>query len=266
VDRLLADVPAAVPVVIVGPPLDGLDRAVTFVREDPAGSGPLAGIRAGAQAVRTPLVGVLAADMPFAVPVLREALTRLAEPGPRPPDTPRGDDAGPVRTPTVPRGDPVVPRVDAVVPVDPQGFPQLLCAAYRTDVLHAAFATLGDPAGRPVRALRPALTVLEWPVPAAALADVDTGEQLSIARARAAKEARVMQDWIDAVRATLGLDVTVDLDVVLDLARDAAHNVERPAAPVTTYLLGAAVARGADPAEAAARVSELARAWTGGAA
>ena len=99
---------------------------------------------------------------------------------------------------------------------------------------------------------------MEWPVPAAALADVDTSEQLAVARTRAAEEDRDMQEWVDAVRAALGVDVALDIDAILDVARDAAHNVDRPAAPVTTYLLGAAVAAGADPAQASALVSELA--------
>ena len=70
-----------------------------------------------------------------------------------------------------------------------------------------------------------------------------------------------MQEWVDAVSAALGVDVATDIDAILDVARDAAHNVDRPAAPVTTYLLGAAVAAGADPARAAAVVSELALGW-----
>jgi hypothetical protein len=45
------------------------------------------------------------------------------------------------------------------------------------------------------------------------------------------------------------------------VARDAAHGVARPAAPLTTYLLGVAVAGGADPEEAARTISELAREW-----
>ena len=40
----------------------------------------------------------------------------------------------------------------------------------------------------------------------------------------------------------------VPVPVVLDLARDVAHQVLRPGAPVTAYLLGLAVGRGADPA------------------
>ena len=111
------------------------------MREDPAGSGPLAGIGAGLAQVSTPFVGVIAADMPFALPVVAEALSRLRA-------TTREDpDAGRVMD--------LVHPVDgvhdtaegsgweAVVPIDPEGYRQPLCAAYRTDALRAALAALG---------------------------------------------------------------------------------------------------------------------------
>jgi hypothetical protein len=138
---------------------------------------------------------------------------------------------------------------------------QLLCAAYRADGRLGELVVLGPLRGLPVRALRRKLHMMEWPVSAAAPADVDTREQLVVARTRAAEEGRDMQEWVDAVREALGVDVALDIDAILDVARDAAHEVERPAAPVTAYLLGAAVAAGADPAHAAARVGELARGW-----
>lgn len=48
-----------------------------------------------------------------------------------------------------------------------------------------------------------------------------------------------VQRWTDALEAELGLPPgTVDVRAVLDLARDAAHAVARPAAPVTTYAVG----------------------------
>jgi molybdopterin-guanine dinucleotide biosynthesis protein A len=303
VDRLLADVPEYVPVVVVGPVLDGLARRVAFVREEPSGSGPLAGIGAGMAAVGTPLVGVIAADMPFAVPVVAGALWRVRAATSQASgvtgragtgsagagtgidhrddagrdtghgDTAHGDTAlgdaahgdtvhGGWSQRELVRGDPAERGVvQAVVPVDPEGRRQPLCAAYWTDALRQALADLGPLADLPVRALLPGLDVMEWPVPAAALADVDTREQLEVARTRAAEEGRDMQEWVDAVRAALGVDVALDIDAVLDVARDAAHTVDRPAAPVTTYLLGAAVAAGADPADAAARIGELARGW-----
>jgi hypothetical protein len=69
-----------------------------------------------------------------------------------------------------------------------------------------------------------------------------------------------LDEWTDTVREALQLD-PVDVTLVLDLARDVAHGVTRPAAPLTAYLLGIAVGRGADPREAAATITELARTW-----
>ncbi len=242
--------------VIAGPPLAGLARAVEFVREDPPGAGPLAGIGAGLAAVSTPNVGVIAADMPFALPVVAEALARLTESALH--TGVHGiDHRIDVSVHTVDRRT----AAQAVVPLDPQGYRQPLCAAYRTEALRAALAALGPLADLPVRSLLLELDVMEWPVPAAALADVDTAEQLTVARTRAAEEATTMQEWVDAVREALGVDVALDIDAILDVARDAAHGVDRPAAPVTTYLLGAAVAAGADPMQAAAVIGELARGW-----
>ena len=72
-----------------------------------------------------------------------------------------------------------------------------------------------------------------------------------------------LEDWTEAVRAELGLESdVVDVTTVLDMARDVAHGVARPAAPLTAYLIGVAVGRGAKPAEAAERIAELARSWT----
>lgn len=69
----------------------------------------------------------------------------------------------------------------------------------------------------------------------------------------------MLEEWIKAACAELGLDpATVDRDLVLDLARDVAHGVARPAAPLTAYLLGLAVGRGAPARDAAARLSEMA--------
>jgi hypothetical protein len=68
-----------------------------------------------------------------------------------------------------------------------------------------------------------------------------------------------LDQWTAAVCADLGLDAGVaDTRAVLDLARDVAHRVERPAAPLTAYLVGVAVGRGLPLAEAARRVLALA--------
>jgi hypothetical protein len=70
-----------------------------------------------------------------------------------------------------------------------------------------------------------------------------------------------LDEWTATACGALGIDpAEARPALVLDLARDVAHNVARPAAPVTAYLLGLAVGRGADPVRAAAALTELARA------
>jgi Domain of unknown function (DUF6457) len=72
-----------------------------------------------------------------------------------------------------------------------------------------------------------------------------------------------LSDWIDEVARELGIEELGELvdpevvqPLVLDMTRDVAHGVARPAAPITAYLLGLAVGRaaGAGPGE-----TELAR-------
>jgi len=80
-----------------------------------------------------------------------------------------------------------------------------------------------------------------------------------------------MDDWIEHVCTTLDIPRdALDVDAVLDLARDASHSVDRPAAPVTAYLLGYVAGRhaqqpGADPdepARALERIAADARGWS----
>jgi hypothetical protein len=71
-----------------------------------------------------------------------------------------------------------------------------------------------------------------------------------------------LSDWIAAVCADLGIDqAEIQERAILDLARDVAHQVDRPAAPVTAFLLGYAVGGGRPLAPTAARLTELAAAW-----
>lgn len=74
-----------------------------------------------------------------------------------------------------------------------------------------------------------------------------------------------LHDWIDELSDVLDVETEVDEALVLDLARDAAHNVTRPAAPISAYLLGFAAGAGdlaPDKVEALAeRATELALNW-----
>jgi len=76
-----------------------------------------------------------------------------------------------------------------------------------------------------------------------------------------------LHDWIDELCDALEIDAEVDEALILDLARDAAHAVARPAAPVTTFLVGyAAGMRGGDVEDVellAGRAEALAEKWGG---
>ena len=75
-----------------------------------------------------------------------------------------------------------------------------------------------------------------------------------------------LDEWVAAVSQELGLDAEVDVRLVLALARDVAHGVDRPAAPLTTFLMGLAVGQGQDSQASvsalAERVRLLASTWS----
>jgi hypothetical protein len=71
-----------------------------------------------------------------------------------------------------------------------------------------------------------------------------------------------LDEWTAQVCTALRIDpATMHAKSVLDVARDVAHGVARPAAPLTAYLLGMAVGRGADQTEAAEAVKQLTEEW-----
>lgn len=77
-----------------------------------------------------------------------------------------------------------------------------------------------------------------------------------------------LSQWTAVARQVLATDLGVeipeaDVQLLLDVARDAAHAVDRPAAPVTTFLLGYAVAKAGDEhlADAAAALQRLSGEW-----
>jgi Domain of unknown function (DUF6457) len=57
---------------------------------------------------------------------------------------------------------------------------------------------------------------------------------------------RIMTEWMDHLTARLDIgEAPVDIDEILAIAGIAAHAVLRPAAPLTTYLLGYVAGRAA---------------------
>ena len=67
--------------------------------------------------------------------------------------------------------------------------------------------------------------------------------------------------WITQLAAELGVDPPVEIADLLDATRNIAHNVSRPAAPLSLYVLGLAAASGVDQAELVARVDAHVEEW-----
>lgn len=74
-----------------------------------------------------------------------------------------------------------------------------------------------------------------------------------------------LHDWIDELCDVLDIETEVDEGLILDLARIAANDVQKTAAPITAYLLGVAVGSTDANPEAqerlAAKAQALANAW-----
>ncbi|MBC2865942.1 molybdenum cofactor guanylyltransferase [Streptomyces mexicanus] len=238
-DRVLGACAGARTTVVVAAPRPTA-RPVRWVREEPPGGGPVAALDAGLRHATAEHVVVLSADLPFLAPAtVRRLLDELR--------------AG---------------RADGVLLTDADGRDQPLVAAYRTRALRDALAALaqehGALTGLPLRRLTAALDLTRVPDHVASF-DCDTWDDIAAARARIREHGHVLDEWISAVKDELGIDLDVDTGVLLDLARDAAHGVARPAAPLTTFLVGYAAARGEGGpqavAEAARKAAALALRW-----
>ena len=67
-----------------------------------------------------------------------------------------------------------------------------------------------------------------------------------------------LDTWFAHLSTELGVDLDVDLNLLLDVASDAAHGVARPAAPLTTFLVGYAAALAGGAPDDVRRISEIA--------
>ncbi|MFC4612227.1 NTP transferase domain-containing protein [Streptomyces maoxianensis] len=217
-------------------------RPVVWAREEPPGGGPLAALGAGVRQVEAQAVLVLSADLPFlGERTVRQLIGTLGTSG-----------------------------REAALLTDAGGRDQPLVAAYRTEALRRELALLateyGSLTGLPLRLLTQELDLARIDAEPLASFDCDTWADVSAARARIREHGNVLDEWITAVKDELGIDLDVDTGVLLDLARDAAHGVARPAAPLTTFLVGYAAAQAGNGgpeavAEAARKAVALAARW-----
>ncbi|MFF0423941.1 NTP transferase domain-containing protein [Streptomyces sp. NPDC004520] len=242
-DRVLAACPDADRTVVVADPRPAV-RPVRWTREDPPGGGPLAALGAGVRETGADVLLVLSADLPFLdAATVRRLLDALdADPG-----------------------------AEAALLTDAGGRDQPLVAAYRRTPLLRELARVTDLRGTladgPLRLLTAELRLTRVTADPLASFDCDTWEDIATARARIRDHGNVLDEWITAVKNELGIDLDVDTGLLLDLARDAAHGVARPAAPLTTFLVGYAAARAGGEggpeavAEAARKAAALAQRW-----
>ncbi|MFF9274447.1 NTP transferase domain-containing protein [Streptomyces griseosporeus] len=238
-DRVLAACADAATTVVVAEPRPTA-RPVRWTREEPPGGGPVAALDAGLRHTTAERVVVLSADLPFlAAPTVRRLLAALDATG-----------------------------ADGALLTDGDGRDQPLVAAYRVPALRRGLAALTAEhtalTGLPLRRLTAGLDLTRVPDPVASF-DCDTWDDIATARQRIREHGHVLDEWISAVKDELGIDLDVDTKGLLDLARDAAHGVARPAAPLTTFLVGYAAGRAEGGpeavADAARKAAALARRW-----
>ena len=158
------------PVVVAGPFDPEVQRRlggdVRWVREDPPGQGPVAGLAAAVEALAGEIEAVVvgAGDAPFGGTAVPRLLTRFAESVDVSVDS--SVDPG------------VDPGVDAAVGIDPAGRQQPLLAVYRVGALRRALATLGRLEAAPLRRVLGKLRVATVPVTAQEALDLDTPASL----------------------------------------------------------------------------------------
>jgi molybdenum cofactor guanylyltransferase len=154
-DRVLSGLPADAAVVCVGPQRATPGRAdVTWAREDPAGTGPLAAVGAGVRqggTGSTDVVVLAGGDMPHVGAAVPALVSELASSG---------------------------PEVDAAVLVDGTGRRQALASAWRRAALDRALDRLGPLDGVPLHRLLDGAVVVEVADAWGAGADVDTPADL----------------------------------------------------------------------------------------
>ncbi|WP_432089988.1 DUF6457 domain-containing protein [Streptomyces sp. NRRL F-5630] len=255
VDRVLAACAEARTTVVVAAPRP-VARPVVWAREEPPGGGPLAALDAGLRHVTAARLSLLSADLPFLTPAALARLHAVL-------------DADPAK--------------DGALYVDADGHEQYLTAVYRTAPLREGLERLRNgpdrtpgvlehggggqarTGGLSLRRLLGPLDLVRVPDEEGVSFDCDTWGDLAAAQDRIREHGHVLDEWISSVKAELGITLDVDVRLLLDLAREAAHGVDRPAAPLTTFLVGYAAGRAEGGpeavAEAARKAEALARRW-----
>lgn len=229
-------------VVVVGPDSSGT-MADAVLREEPEFAGPLAAIAAGLSEVHSSWVMVLACDLQHPQQLASTVVSSL--------------------TTQALAGDGAVLR-------DADGRTQWLAGIYNRQRLRELCTVLGQNIiNAPVRRVLGELKLEQLQVDNETSSDIDTPQALASARRSERKNMgqylppEALEAWLEAASQTLELDSEkVDIKTVLDVAKHVAHEVARPAAPLSTFLLGLAVGSGnGELSDQAAVLIERAHQW-----
>ncbi len=248
-DWILEALPDEAEIVVVAPDRHTARPAV-FCLEEPRFGGPVAALAAALVHVTSPVIAILGGDMPRS----SHLAMRLVE------EFRHSNGA-------------------ALIPVDADGRRQPLGMVVDAAHLREAITAIQPVEGRAMHEVISNLVFVERPLSEEEwqwLRDFDTAADLQALRATTAvasstsaiPHSEVMDGvqmsldrWVQELRAELGIEDDIDIDAILDLARVAAHGVQRPAAPLTAYMLGLAVARGQDFTLASRAIELSANSW-----
>lgn len=117
INYLLDSIPNSVEVVVVGPVRSEVTRKVKWIVEAKKFGGPVSGISNGLDQINSKFVGILATDMPFGYPIISDLLIQINKSK--------------------------FADIDVLLTHDQSGFPQPLCAVYKTTSLVKAVNGVG---------------------------------------------------------------------------------------------------------------------------
>lgn len=216
--------------VIAGPRRSGFTDAI-WVDDDLPLGGPAAGVWVGLQKIESEFVFLVAGDQLVAPKVLQQLSAAATS--------------------------------DGAWVVDERGIANPLCAYVRTGTLRSLLEpTKGQ--NESLSKLLRTLDLAKVEVPAGEVIDFDTWASV-FKFAQKLEGSSVMSElWLERIKSDLGIaDVEIPQDLLLDLTREVAHNIERKLAPLTTFLIGyAAGVSGQSTTEVAKRVQIAVDQWT----
>jgi len=183
-------------------------KNVQWVEDLTQNGGPAVGVFSGLKYVKSEYVLLLAGDQPFIGDYVKELCTKALKNG--------------------------------AWLVTPDGVGQPLASCVKSSELRLALEESGG-VNVSLNQLLGKMDLIEIPVDKSVIQDLDTWADVAkVLRG----DVDMTDGWLKNVAQNLGIDKEIlDTDKILDLTREVAHNIERKAAPLTTFLLGYAAGK-----------------------